>query len=118
MEYIPSSESSFDKSTVESWLSRLSIDYIHDTGWVEVNKRFNSIAKGCRTFALDQYPVQPDKRTDFINGVTFGLLALAHTSDIAKIKQLFDNPGQVDQIPEARGSVLPKFMSGDPGAGA
>jgi len=118
MEQLPRSQSELDKATVKSWLSRLSLDYIHDTGWIEINRRNNAIALGSRTFANQQFPDQPERRTDFMDGVAFGLLAVAHTSDIADLRKLFEIPLETDALPEQSKVILPGMIIGDPGVAA
>ena len=89
MEQSSNSQSEIDKKIISSWISQLNIDYVHGTGWVEVNQRNSAITQGSRTFVNQQYPDDPQRRTDFLDGVAFGLLAEAHTTDIAEIKKLF-----------------------------
>ncbi len=71
-----------NREAVAAWLKRLTPDYLHDRGWIEANRKFHAVAMGGRQFTLANFPDEPDRRSDFLDGMVFGLLALGHFADI------------------------------------
>ena len=67
----------------ELWFSQLTIGYIHNEGWEEVNKSDHDLVMRLRTFALETFPDDPEKREAFIDGFTAGLV-FRHREDFAE----------------------------------
>lgn len=104
----PESPQPISSEVIDLWRRKLTPEYLHKEGWSEINKRYHPVALHGRHFALQHLQADPQRRTDFLDGLTFGLLALAHSSDIDHLLHLFyDSQSEAEII-----------ASGGPDAGA
>jgi hypothetical protein len=78
-----------DRKAVEAWQSELSPDYLHETSWPQVNTDWHQIVMGARRFAQKHYPDDPQRRTDFLDGVAYGLSGVTYAKDLEILKQKF-----------------------------
>jgi hypothetical protein len=92
MQLIPDNNSQLTKDIVIAWLGKTSREHLHETGWVELNKRANPIAVGARQYANRYYDVTqaPEGREAFFDGVTFGVLLQLHGQDVAQVRAMLD----------------------------
>ena len=121
MDQLPSSLPKPDKNTVKAWLSRLTLNYVHTTGWKEVNQRLSAITFAGRLFITRQFPETNDaiRRQDFLDGVAFGLLAVTHATDVADLHALFLEPTiETDAVNNVFSDEKTALSSDAPGAGA
>lgn len=102
------------REAVLLWLKGLDREYVHDTGWVEVNKRFHPLAIAVRGFLQREFPDERDREAAF-DGLTLGLLAMAHFDDIRALSELFgeDYAAAHDQEPSSSpvGRTLPPSIA-------
>ena len=70
--------------SVAFWLSQLDRKRIHGEGWIEINKRFHSLAITMRAFIREQYPDAADQEAVF-DGLALGLWTMAHFTDINEL---------------------------------
>jgi hypothetical protein len=84
-----------DREAAALWFRSISRDYAHNEGWVEVNRRFHEIAATARTFLREEFP-DDDQREAAFDGLTVGLLAIAHFADIENLARLFEE-GEASQ---------------------
>lgn len=92
MQLQPDNNPQLTQDMVVAWLGKTSREQLHDTGWVELNKRAHTIALGAREYANQNYDAQqsPEEREAFFDGVTFGVLLKMHGEDITQIRAMLD----------------------------
>ena len=76
------------REAVVLWLKSLDRDYVHNEGWVEVNKRLHPLAIAIRGFLQREFPSDEEREAAF-DGLTLGLLAMLHFEDIQVLSDLF-----------------------------
>lgn len=90
MQLVPDNQPQLSQDEVVAWLRKTSREQLHDSGWIELNKRAHAIALGAREYANTHYDTaeSPAEREAFFDGVTFGVLLLLHGQDRACVEQL------------------------------
>lgn len=73
------------KDALGVWCGSLDTGYLHNAGWLEVNNRMHGVALSGRLYAGRNFPDEAGRRKDFIDGMTFGLLALIHSVDVDEL---------------------------------
>jgi|GEM_PF-6487981 len=76
------------REAVLLWLKGLDRDVIHNEGWVEVNKRFHPLAIAVRGFLQQEFPSDEEREAAF-DGLTLGLMTMAHFEDIRRLSDMF-----------------------------
>mgnify|MGYP000595496362 CR=1 FL=1 len=90
-----------DRDMVQAWLARMNLEYVHENGWQEVNHRMHDLVMGARQFGHEQFPDDPVRREDFLDGVAFGLLGMTHASDIHEVTDILmcETKGENTEVP-------------------
>lgn len=77
-------QSSPTAAAVAIWLKQLNRTKVHGEGWIAINKRFHGIARAARPFLQTHFKDEKDREAAF-DGLTLGLMTLAHFEDVAKL---------------------------------
>jgi hypothetical protein len=85
---------------IKLWLKRVKRSELHDVGWILVNKQFHGLTRSVRPFINEQFET-PEEQEAAFDGLTLGLMAMAHFKDLDQLKELF---GHLDETTEAEPS--------------
>lgn len=73
---------------IKLWLKQVKRSELHDVGWVLVNKQFHGLTRGIRPFINENFET-PEEREAAFDGLTLGLMAMAHFKDLEIMSELF-----------------------------
>jgi|SRR5688572_6018112 hypothetical protein len=75
---------------IEFWLKRVKRSELHNEGWVAINKQFHGLSRGLRPFINEHFDTPAEQEAAF-DGLTLGLMAMAHFKDLDQLKELFQH---------------------------
>jgi hypothetical protein len=87
-------------AAVATWLQTTSLNDIHNTGWIHMNREFHGITMAARPYIANQFKTEAEQRAAF-DGLTLALMALTRFTDIEKLSHLLDEmSGGAPVMPE------------------